>query len=49
MNAYNQKQIIKSFEVDSIQQIKGDWFVETMIAGHIQMMLNQSLLAVFLN
>ena len=32
MNAYNQKRrIIKSFEVDSIQQIKGDWFVETMI------------------
>ena len=28
MNAYNQKRrIIKSFEVDSIQQIKGDWFV----------------------
>ena len=32
MNAYNQeRRIIKSFEVDSIQQIKGDWFVETMI------------------
>ena len=32
MNAYNQKRrIVKSFEVDSIQQIKGDWFVETMI------------------
>ena len=34
MNAYNQKRrIIKSFEVDSIQQIKGDWFVETMIVS----------------
>tara|TARA_B100000530_G_C15898701_1_gene464505 strand:- start:639 stop:1364 length:726 start_codon:yes stop_codon:yes gene_type:complete len=32
MNAYNKKRrIVKSFEVDSIQQIKGDWFVETMI------------------
>ena len=32
MNAYNEKRrIVKSFEVDSIQQIKGDWFVETMI------------------
>jgi len=32
MNAYNSdRKIIKSFEVDSIQQIKGDWFVETMI------------------
>ncbi len=32
MNAYNSdRKIIKTFEVDSIQQIKGDWFVETMI------------------
>lgn len=32
MNAFNKnRKIIKSFEVDSIQQIKGDWFVETMI------------------
>lgn len=32
MNAYNNKRrIIKSFEVDAVQQIKGDWFLETMI------------------
>ena len=28
---FEKRRIVKSFEVDSIQQIKGDWFVETMI------------------
>ena len=31
MNGYNSKsQIVKSFEVDSVQQYKGDWYLEMM-------------------
>ena len=31
MNGYNAKnQLVKSFEVDSVQQYKGDWYLEMM-------------------
>ena len=31
MNGYNAKnQLVKSFEVDSVQQHKGDWYLEMM-------------------